>query len=145
MSNIAVTIDGHRFEIELHREPSGHLQFAATVDGVQVEIHLPEATDASQPEWMVIGHRAYEITIDPDLRWIESYRGRHRIELRDRDAAVTRPISADGRIKAPIPGLITRVMVEAGQAVEVGQPLMILEAMKMETRSARRGRGRSSS
>ncbi|MFZ1768524.1 MAG: acetyl-CoA carboxylase biotin carboxyl carrier protein subunit, partial [Caldilinea sp.] len=37
-----------------------------------------------------------------------------------------------GRVKAPIPGLVTRIHVEPGQLVELGQPLLVLEAMKME-------------
>jgi biotin carboxyl carrier protein len=35
-------------------------------------------------------------------------------------------------VKAPMPGLVLDVLVEAGQAVEKGTALLILEAMKME-------------
>lgn len=35
-------------------------------------------------------------------------------------------------LKAPMPGLVLDVMVEAGQNFEKGDPLLILEAMKME-------------
>lgn len=35
-------------------------------------------------------------------------------------------------VKAPMPGLITRVLVKAGETVTVGQPLVVIEAMKME-------------
>lgn len=35
-------------------------------------------------------------------------------------------------IKAPMPGLVLQVMVEAGQEVQKDTPLLILEAMKME-------------
>ena len=31
-----------------------------------------------------------------------------------------------------MPGTVVRVLVEAGQSVEAGAPLMLLEAMKME-------------
>lgn len=35
-------------------------------------------------------------------------------------------------LKAPMPGLVLNVMAEPGQAVSKGDPLIILEAMKME-------------
>ena len=35
-------------------------------------------------------------------------------------------------IKSSMPGKVVRIMVEKGQRVEKGQPLLILEAMKME-------------
>lgn len=37
-----------------------------------------------------------------------------------------------GDILAPMPGLILDILVEVGQTVEKGTPLIILEAMKME-------------
>lgn len=46
-------------------------------------------------------------------------------------AAVSSSASADA-IKAPMPGAILRILVNVGEHVEENQPLMILEAMKME-------------
>jgi 3-methylcrotonyl-CoA carboxylase alpha subunit len=37
-----------------------------------------------------------------------------------------------GRLTAPMPGRLTQLMVEAGTHVRRGQPLMVIEAMKME-------------
>jgi propionyl-CoA carboxylase alpha chain len=37
-----------------------------------------------------------------------------------------------GSLLAPMPGLVRRVLVEAGTTVTAGQPLLVLEAMKME-------------
>ena len=45
---------------------------------------------------------------------------------------MSRPASGDGRVKAPIPGLVTKVCIERGDQVEAGEPLLVLEAMKME-------------
>lgn len=40
--------------------------------------------------------------------------------------------AAEGALAASIPGQVTKVMVVAGDAVEKDQPLMVMEAMKME-------------
>lgn len=52
-----------------------------------------------------------------------------------RDAAVASGRTggaAGGTVKAPMPGRIVRVLVSVGQSVELGAPLIIVEAMKME-------------
>ena len=40
--------------------------------------------------------------------------------------------ASDGRVTAPMPGAIRRIHVTIGETVAKGQPLLILEAMKME-------------
>ena len=37
-----------------------------------------------------------------------------------------------GEVHAPMPGLIVKVVVQAGQAIEAGQTVVILESMKMQ-------------
>lgn len=46
-------------------------------------------------------------------------------------APVAAPPAA-GQVRAPMPGKVLRVLVEAGQSVKRGQELVVLEAMKME-------------
>ena len=51
-------------------------------------------------------------------------------------SASERPKAEDGnanQIGAPMPGMVVRVAVQKGQSVSKGEPLMALEAMKMET------------
>ena len=62
-----------------------------------------------------------------------------RVVVRDRfdllleklgmNAANTNPV---GNIKAPMPGLILEINVKAGDIIKKGDPVLILEAMKME-------------
>lgn len=39
---------------------------------------------------------------------------------------------AHNKVTAPMPGKITKVFVKEGQIVEKGQPVVVMEAMKME-------------
>ena len=39
-----------------------------------------------------------------------------------------------GKLTAPMPGTIIKVLVNTGDKVEQGQPVVILEAMKMENK-----------
>ena len=55
-----------------------------------------------------------------DLHWIDPY------------AADLGMVDVAGRIVAPMPGTVTRVLVAAGTDVPRGTPLIVLEAMKME-------------
>ena len=54
------------------------------------------------------------------------------------EAAPTAPAAAPSAkagqttLLAPMPGKIVKVLVAVGQAVKVGQPLLVLEAMKMQ-------------
>ena len=54
---------------------------------------------------------------------------RRRLALVDRNL---KPPDGELTVKAPIPGLVVKVLVAPGQQVVEGEPLLILEAMKME-------------
>jgi acetyl-CoA/propionyl-CoA carboxylase biotin carboxyl carrier protein len=38
----------------------------------------------------------------------------------------------DGEVRSPMPGVVIHVAVQAGAAVSLGEPLLVVEAMKME-------------
>lgn len=72
----------------------------------------------------------YQITLDGVV-----YQVSVETERAHRFAALTAHSgthSSEVVVKAPMPGLVSQVAVEAGQTVEMGQRLLILEAMKME-------------
>jgi pyruvate carboxylase subunit B len=47
-------------------------------------------------------------------------------------AAKAAPVARDGALTAPMQGLILKVLVAVGDAVKLGQPVAVLEAMKMQ-------------
>lgn len=47
-------------------------------------------------------------------------------------AATKGTAGAGTPVKAPLPGVVTKVLVSAGQAVKKGDTVLVLEAMKME-------------
>ena len=142
MSKLSVAIDGHVFTVELTIPPGcDGSELRASVDGQPYAVAAACVDDPERIEWVVIDGRPYEVVVDRDLRWLRSHYGLHQLAIRDLEAAVARPASGDGRIKAPIPGLVARVLVAVGERVEVGQPILSLEAMKMqnEIRAPRSG------
>jgi biotin carboxyl carrier protein len=50
--------------------------------------------------------------------------------------------AGEQRIVAPMPGRVVRVLVSTGDEVEARQPLVVVEAMKMENELRAAGRGR---
>ena len=58
--------------------------------------------------------------------------GTFHFGLIDPVAAAGDAVGDGGRRTAPMPGRIVSVLVAAGASVEKGQPLLVLEAMKME-------------
>ena len=76
-----------------------------------------------------VNNKAYEV----ELQEISSVEG--TIEVATSAASVTPKVTMVGgeEIIAPMPGTIVDVLVKAGDIVEKGQLVAILEAMKMET------------
>ncbi len=133
MSRLSVTIDHRTYIVEAEAPLPGVSELTVRVDGVPVRVRLPGAgSPMEEIDWIIVDDRPLAIVLDHDLHWIIAESAQHRLEVRDLDAALARPLSGDGRVKAPIPGLITRVCVAPGQPVEAGQALCMLEAMKME-------------
>ena len=74
-------------------------------------------------EAVVEGWR-FEVAVEPARRAAL----RERAQL----AAATSQASASARLRAQIPGRVTRVWIAEGEQVEQGQRLLAIEAMKME-------------
>ncbi|GIV78764.1 MAG: acetyl-CoA carboxylase biotin carboxyl carrier protein subunit [Litorilinea sp.] len=113
---------------------------AVYVDGERLEVDLRQS---GVPELysMLFNARSYELLIEPErFNYRISLRGEHfDVQVEDER---TRRLNAGRKtlalpegelaVTAPIPGLVVKVLVAPGDAIEEEQPLVILEAMKME-------------
>ncbi len=127
------TVGDHTFEIEINKD-------GVMVDGKSITIDLQQS-GVSQLYSLLLNGASFEILIE-DTR--QSYdvtlRGEQfRVQIEDErtrrlNAGRQGPAlpSGDLTVKAPIPGLIVKVLVQQGDEIIEDQPLMILEAMKME-------------
>jgi len=83
------------------------------IDGRQIESRSPSSTVRDGRNWHVFAD---------GTRWTLALKE----DLPDVD------VEAAGTLAAPMPGRVIKLMVETGARVMKGQPLLILEAMKME-------------
>jgi biotin carboxyl carrier protein len=132
MLKLQITLDGQVFDVELDALPKPETEAVARVNGEVVSVRIPSQDGTMSPEWLVIGDRPYEVFFDRDLKNLRAEGQAHSVQIRDLNVRSARPLSGDGRVKAPIPGVVTQVLVAPGESVQTGQTLLILEAMKME-------------
>jgi len=115
----SVTIDGApaRAHIEMVRgTPVCHLVF----DGRSHTFAIGAAPGAGK--WTLVD-RGELVEVD-----VQDERTRHIQSL----VGAGKTQKGGGAVKAPMPGLVVKVLVEPGASVAAGQGLVVLEAMKME-------------
>jgi biotin carboxyl carrier protein len=139
-----IGIDGMPERIEiLSPAPECHFRLGETAERT-ADVNMPEPGVYS----VALDGRIYEARIEenPDHLAVVIDGFRFAIEVRDPRRMVRRS-GVHGRegvetVAAPMPGKVVRVMVAAGDAVEAGQGLAVVEAMKMqnEMKAPRAGR-----
>ena len=132
-------------------------EFAATVDGIQFTIGYDSDRklfiDKKPTETTIkkIDEEIYQLTFDQKVYniWIERIDETHynawidhhvfKINVEDKQNGILKSISKisaatvkSSVIRAPMPGLISKIEVNIGDIVSPGTGLVVLEAMKME-------------
>jgi len=113
---------------------SGTVEYRLTRNGLDDE---STALVERSPDRVVLDvdgvRRAYDIARYDDDVYVDSARGSVRLRLVPRfvDPATQR---AAGSLLAPMPGSVARLAVAVGDRVSAGQPVLWLEAMKMQHR-----------
>ena len=108
-------VGGRRYELEAHGVGEG--EYLLLHEGRVYECRV-EPASAGAVE-VRVGGRSYEVALADPKR----LRGARASAAHDGGRA---------QLAAQMPGRVVRVLVEAGQEVEAGQPVVVVEAMKMQ-------------
>jgi biotin carboxyl carrier protein len=134
-------VDGKRVRVEFPATSGANL--ACTVDGREtvVDARFLEPGVLS----LIVAGRQIRCVLDGDSAVIAGRRIPFaRFDPRSLEARRATGDAADGprAVKAPMPGRVVRVLVSAGDTVEQGAGVIVIEAMKMqnELRSPKAGR-----
>ena len=109
-------------------------------DGVAMDVH--STWRPGSPVWSgTIDERPMAFQIRPRLNGVTLMQGGAVADVRvhtgrEAELAALMLVKRDGdggkRVLCPMPGLVTAIRVRAGQEVKTGEPLAVVEAMKME-------------
>jgi biotin carboxyl carrier protein len=127
-------VDDEELTITIHTDGS------VEVDGEVLQVDLQHITDNTVYSMLIEG-KSNEIfaTLEEGVWRILLDGERYEVVVEDERTKRLKGLQGsdsrmvgDLQIKAPMPGLVVKVPVEPGQKVASGDPLIILEAMKME-------------
>ena len=125
---------------------------AVTVTGRRIPASLADI-EGTPVRMVTIGDRVHRVVVRRReskghyVLWIDGYT--YDVEALDERTRTIRDLTAEAAgptgprpLVAPMPGLIVRVLVGPGDAVQEGQGLVVMEAMKMENELRSSGAGR---
>jgi biotin carboxyl carrier protein len=120
----------HEFEVEILMREEPDLK--ARIDGVEISAQL-----LSSPHGAIlrVGDRSARVTVSRLRNSILVALGPAQFEFTPVEKSARRRSHglAAHEVSAPLPGKVLKILVEEGQQVDLGTPLIVLEAMKMET------------
>lgn len=111
--------DGKPVAWSAERLPSGG--FSVLMDGKSFVAEVVGADRSEKTMTLRIGQSVYEVGLEGPMDRLLASMGLTQ--------AAARKVND---IKAPMPGMVLKILVEPGQAISKGDPVLILEAMKME-------------
>lgn len=109
MKKFEFTIRGNKYDVEILNIEEGVAKVEVNGTKYNVEIHR-EVKQSKTPTLV-----------------------RQEIRSERKDSKIKKTVSSKGfAVKSPLPGSIIKLLVNVGDTVKKGDPLLIMEAMKME-------------
>ena len=127
----AFDIAGTETEAWLGRDGAGY-----RLHGDAGEARVSLALDGIEGELMIDGRRENVLVVlDGELIHVHAAGGTYTLRHLDPVRRFADAEAGGGAdvARAPMPGTVVRLAVEVGQAVAVGDPLLVIESMKLET------------
>ena len=136
MSNYSVTVSEEEFQLaktdlstlDVHRIDSSI--FHVLKENLAFDVRLVKADFAGQKLTLSVNGNVYDVEIKDENDLMVEQMG-----------LLTNASQRVQHIVSPMPGLIIDILVEPGQTIEEGTPLLILSAMKMENQILAHGSG----
>jgi len=138
MPRYLVSVEGEEYDIELEYRADG---YRARVNGAPVRVTSHQLGETRSV--LLVDDRCFEVDVHSngvdDTRTVfmlgieiqARVEGYHLAKLRS-TAGMTAEQSVQKKFAAPMPGLILELKVAPGDKVAKGDPLVVIEAMKME-------------
>ena len=148
MANVKyfVTLLDQELEVEIQTTSEGGL--VARIDGREYTVSLAVVENLRRYS-VLLDRDSYDVMVDANGEALDLQVGPHRIHvsIEDERQRAARSIGdalppGPTTIKSIMPGVVRKVLVQPGQEVDEGEPLLILEAMKMENEIRAEGPGR---
>ncbi|MBX3132884.1 MAG: acetyl-CoA carboxylase biotin carboxyl carrier protein subunit [Gemmatimonadaceae bacterium] len=140
-----VEIDGERHEVDLADGQATYAGSAAAAALLEVQGSPVHVVNVGGKQYQAVVKR--EVPKGRYVLWIDGWR--FELDALDERARAIRDLSAAAAgaqgpapVVAPMPGLIVRLHVQVGDQVEAGQPVVVMEAMKMENELRAQAAGR---
>ncbi|SDY00043.1 Acetyl/propionyl-CoA carboxylase, alpha subunit [Modestobacter sp. DSM 44400] len=114
---------GHRGQVyRLTAAKVSRNRYRVVLDGRSVDVDVDRLSPLES--WLTVDGRRFPVVA-------VTAAGSHLVEVDGASHRVTR--DAGGLVRAPAPSVVVALRVQAGQEVEAGQAVAVLESMKMET------------
>ncbi len=137
MADYSITVNGKEIVLSktdleaLDSIEMGHDSFHVLANATSYKVDIAHEDVSNKNFRLLINGNSYEVQLQ------DSYD--RQVKKMGLLAVSSKKINS---IKAPMPGLIIDVLVEKGQEIEEGTPLLVLSAMKMENIILSQGEGK---
>lgn len=130
----SAVINGKACQIEFLNEPSQDKPFLIKIDGKTYKIELNEFRE-NTPFFVRVNNKPYKVqykTTKKPIAELTRQAIKPVLPASKRQLLGKPIVGKEKAVTAPMPGIVVSLKVKIGDSVSRGQPLCILEAMKME-------------